>query len=151
MLRHGLLYGDDKENPSWSPVRNWVHPSELVFQKSWAIASDFCGLQTHDGDLRSVRVHDRFYFSTIFISWDNFTQISEITFKSSEITVRNWKSQPSVEEINCIALVYQAMHVKKANRYFCNEVCVVEQVFHQIIDSTCETFFKNTFGQDSYG
>ena len=34
------------ENPSWAPVWNGVHPSEFVFQKSRAIASDFCGIQT---------------------------------------------------------------------------------------------------------
>ena len=36
-------------------VRNGVHPSEFVFQKSRAIVSDFCGIQTHEGELYSTR------------------------------------------------------------------------------------------------
>ena len=42
------------ENPSWAPVRNRVHPHEFVFQKSRAIASDFCGIQTHEDELCSA-------------------------------------------------------------------------------------------------
>ena len=37
----------DIENPSWAPLWNGVHPSEFVFQKSRAIASDFCGIKRH--------------------------------------------------------------------------------------------------------
>ena len=43
------------ENPSWAPLWNGVHPSDFVFQKSRAIASDFCGIQAHEGELRSAR------------------------------------------------------------------------------------------------
>ena len=43
----------DIENPSWEPVRNGVHLSAFVFQKSRAIVSDFCGIQTHEGELRT--------------------------------------------------------------------------------------------------
>ena len=35
---------------------NGVHPSEFVFQKSRVIASDFCGIQTHESELRSPRL-----------------------------------------------------------------------------------------------
>ena len=43
--------------------------------------------------------HNRFYFfHNAFFSSDNFTKISRITLKSSEITVRHQKSQLSVEE-----------------------------------------------------
>ena len=44
------------ENPSWVPMWNGVHPSEFVFQKSQAIVSDFCGIQTHSGELLSAWV-----------------------------------------------------------------------------------------------
>ena len=33
-------------------VRNGVFPNEFVFQKSWAMAFDFTGIQTHKGKLR---------------------------------------------------------------------------------------------------
>ena len=39
------------ENSSWV-----VHLSEFVLQKLLAIASDFCGIQTHRGELRSAQV-----------------------------------------------------------------------------------------------
>ena len=52
-----LFVFEDKniDDTSWSPVRSGVHPREFVFHKSRAIASDFCGIQTHDGELRSTR------------------------------------------------------------------------------------------------
>ena len=31
-----------------------IHPSEFVFQKSRGIVSDFCGIQTHEGELCSA-------------------------------------------------------------------------------------------------
>ena len=67
-------------------LHNIVHPSEFVFQKSQAIASDFWGIQTH------------YFFHNVFF-YENFTKTSEITLKSSETTVRSQKSQLSVEEI----------------------------------------------------
>ena len=86
------------ENPSWAPVRNGVHPSEFVFQKSRAIASDFWGIQTHSGELCSLRVPMIYSISSImFFSCDNFTKTSEITLKSSEIMIRGRKLQLSVE------------------------------------------------------
>ena len=42
-------------NPSLAPVRNGVHPSEFVFQKSLAMVSDFRGIQTHEGELRCAQ------------------------------------------------------------------------------------------------
>ena len=46
--------GNHIKNPSWVPMWNAVHPSEFVFQKSRATASDFCGIQTHKGELHST-------------------------------------------------------------------------------------------------
>ena len=64
-----------RQNPSWAPVRNNVHPSEFVFQKSWLIASDFCGIQTHEGELCFARAQMiDFISSAIFFSCDNFTK-----------------------------------------------------------------------------
>ena len=42
--------------------------------------------------------HDQFYFFHNVFPCDNFTKTSEITLKSSEITVRGQKSQPSMEK-----------------------------------------------------
>ena len=77
----------------WNRV-HLVNSSEFAFQKSWAIASDFCGIQTHEGKLCSARapVIDSIS-STMFFSCDNFTKTSEVILKSSEITVRGQKSQ----------------------------------------------------------
>ena len=56
------------ENPSWVPVRNEVHPSEFVFQKSRVMASDFCGIQTHEGEVHSARssIIDSISFTMFF-------------------------------------------------------------------------------------
>ena len=32
-----------------------VHLTEFVLQKSLSIASDFCGIQTHEGELHSAQ------------------------------------------------------------------------------------------------
>ena len=70
---------EDVENPSCAPVQNRVHPHDFVFQKSRAIARDFCGIQTHEGELHSARVPMiDFISSTMFASCDNFTKTSEI-------------------------------------------------------------------------
>ena len=74
----------DIENPSWALVRNGVHPTEFVFQKSRATA----------------RTHDPIYFFHNVFFCDNFTKTLEITPKLSEILVRGRKSQVSVEEIH---------------------------------------------------
>ena len=44
---------------------------------------------------------DSIPFHNVF-SYDNFTKTSEISLKSSEIMVRGWKSQLSVEEMGCL-------------------------------------------------
>ena len=86
-------------NPSWLPMWNGVHLSEFVFQRSQAIASDFRGIQTPEGQIHSTwaPMIDSIS-STMFSSCDNFTKTSEITLKSSEITVRGQNSQLSVDE-----------------------------------------------------
>ena len=80
-------------------MRNRVHPSKVVFQKSRVIASDFFGIQTHAGERRSAQAPmiDSIS-STMFFSCDNFTKTSEITPKLLEITVIGLKLQLSVEE-----------------------------------------------------
>ena len=89
----------EMENPSWVLVRNGVHRSEFVFQKSWTTVGDFCGIQTHKGELCSAQAPIiNSVSSTMLFSYDNFTKTSEITLKSSEITVRGRKSQLSVGE-----------------------------------------------------
>ena len=80
--------------PSWALVWNKVHLSKFVVQKSRAIASDFCGIQTHSGELHSDSISSAMFF----FSCDNFTKTLEITLNSSEITVRGQKSLLSVEE-----------------------------------------------------
>ena len=88
-----------RQNPSWAPVRNEVHPSEFVFQKSWLIASDFCGIQTHEGELCFARAHMiDFISSAIFFPVITSQRTSEIILKSSEIAVRCRKLQLSMEE-----------------------------------------------------
>ena len=92
----------------WSlvSVQNRVHPSEFVFQKSPAIASDFCGIQNHEGELHSARVPmiDSIS-STMFFLVMTSEKHQEITLKSSEIRVRGWKSQLSVEEMENPSLI----------------------------------------------
>ena len=69
----------DIENPSWAPVHG-VHPSEFVFQKSRAIASDFCGIQTHEGELYSTR---RPWSTLLLLQWFFFHVIT---------SQKHWKS-----------------------------------------------------------
>ena len=83
-LKSFLIEGKDIKNPSWALVCNGVHPMEFVFQKLRAIASDFFGIQTHEGELCFARAPmiDSIS-STMFFSFDNFTKTLEITPKSS--------------------------------------------------------------------
>ena len=62
---------------------NGVHPSEFVFQKSRAIASDFCGIQTHEGELRSARAPTIDY-------------ISSTMFFFSVITLQKLRKSPQI-------------------------------------------------------
>ena len=66
------------------------------------IASDFCGIQTHKSELRYARAPMMDAISsTMIFSCVKLTKTSEITLKSSEITLRDWKSQLSVEDNIC--------------------------------------------------
>ena len=71
--------------------RSIVHPSEFVFQKSRAIP--------RANPVPHERPWSILFFSTMFFHCDNFKHTSEITLKSSEITVRGRKSDLSVTEI----------------------------------------------------
>ena len=79
----------DIENPSWAPLRNGAHLSEFVFQKSQAMASDFCG----------IRTWSILFLPQCFLFCDYFTKTTEITPKSSELIVRGRKSQVSVDKM----------------------------------------------------
>ena len=77
----------DIENPSWVPVSNKVMLNEFVFQKARAMASDFCGIQTYNGELRSTRVP-----MIDSISYKNFFPV--ITSQKHQKSLSNhWKSQ----------------------------------------------------------
>ena len=68
------------ENPSWAPVRKDVQLSEFVFQESWAIASDFCGIHTHAGELHYARAPMIYYIIPQYFSCVNFSKTLEITW-----------------------------------------------------------------------
>ena len=119
---------------------NGVDLSKFVFQESWPMTNDFCGIQTHEGELRSARAPmiDSIS-STMFFSCDNFTKTSEITLGWLEMTVRGRKLQLSVEEI---AMLCPAVWV------MCS-TCI-GGVWHTVLwyGSTCLCSggrFKNTF------
>ena len=59
------------ENLSRASVQNGVHPHEFVFQKSRAIASNFCEAQTHAGEIRSARAPIIYSISStmVFFPW----------------------------------------------------------------------------------
>ena len=98
-------------NPSWAAVRNGVHPGEFVFQKPRAIASDFCGIQTHNGKLSSTRLPTIdsisstpfwfFFFVPVMTS-----QKHQKSLKSPEIKVRGQKSQLSIMEKNILRNIH---------------------------------------------
>ena len=104
-IGYPFIPGKDIKNPSRAPVRNGIHPSEFVFQKSRAIASDFCGIQTHEGELPSrMGAPDRFYFfHNVFFLVITSQKTSEITLKSWDIAASGRKSQMSVEEMNILS------------------------------------------------
>ena len=87
------------ENSLWAPMWKGVHLSEFVFQKSWVIASDFCGIQTHEDELCSTQppMIDSIS-STMFFSCNNknIGNRSQIIGNHGQ---RHWKSQLSVEEM----------------------------------------------------
>ena len=87
-------------NPSWTTRAErsspeWVCIPEITSDGEWFLWN------TNSRGWTPFRTaaHNRFYFFlTVFCSCDNFTKSSEITFKSSEITVRGRISHLSVEE-----------------------------------------------------
>ena len=129
------LTKQDIANPSQVPMRNGVHLSEFVFQKSRAIASDFCGIQTHEGELRSAWASMiNSISSTMFFFCDNFTKNSGITPKLSEITeVGNhnwvWKKSGSLsctKERASTTCTYNMSVLKKDRK------CKYIFIFHKI-------------------
>ena len=65
-----------------------VHPSEFVFQKSHAIASDFCGMQTHDE--YSTRRCQQFEHSILEMLLKGFLRHNQIKYLMYDKMVKNF-------------------------------------------------------------